>query len=85
MSKRKQEVTLNSASNKSLTLPLTVAEKHDRERAGEIDTVRRYSNPNEHIVRELGRAKTNFKPVQLTTLSKVVDRAFTGWTIKTEK
>ena len=89
MSKRKQEAISDSASKESLTLPLSVAERRDQEVAGEKriaqDTVGYCPNRDEHIVAGLKKGRTSFRPVQFTTLSRVVDKAFTGWTIKTQK
>lgn len=89
MSNQRQEAIANLASKKSLTAPLTITEGQNQQVANETrisrDPVLCSPNRDEHIVAEVKKVKANFRPVQLTTLSKVVDRAFTGWTIKTEK
>ena len=72
MSKRKQEaVNSDLASKKPLALPLTIAGRSDRE--------------NEHLMEVLKEAKASFRRARLVALSKVVNKAFTGWTIKTQK
>ena len=89
MSKQKQEVISDLVSKKSLTLPTIVAERKDQELAGEArisrDRVLCCSNHNERIVAAQEGAKTSFRQVQLATLSKAVAKAFTGWTIKTQR
>ena len=69
MSKQKQE-TVNSelASKKSLDPPVIVARRSDWEPETE----------------ELAEATVSSRRTQLIALSKVVNRAFTGWTIKTQ-
>lgn len=89
MSKQKQEATSDLTSTKSLIFPLIVAEKHDHGVAGETrisgDRVLRPSNRGERILAASEAAQTSSSPVQFSTLSKVVGKAFTGWTIKTQK
>ena len=90
MSKREQE-TVNSdlASQKSLVLPLAVGGRSNPERADE-DGVSRHTNLCDQncdvrFIEERKEAKANSRRAQLTALSKVVNTAFTGWTIKTQR
>ena len=90
MSKRKQEVVNSDlASKKSLALPLVVAGRSNPQIADEIEasqhTDRCCRNRDAHFMEGLEKAKANSRRVQLTALSKVVNRAFTGWTIKTQR
>ena len=72
MSKQKQEaVNSDSASKKPGVFPVIVAGRSDRE--------------NEHLIKRLEKAKSSFRQPRLAALSKVVNKAFTGWTIKTQK
>ncbi len=47
-------------------------------------TVLGRQNPDEHLMEELKKAKESLRQVQAAALSKIVDKAFTGWTIKTQ-
>lgn len=38
----------------------------------------------EHLIQEVEKTKHSIRRVQLATLSRVVNTAFTGWTIKTQ-
>ena len=88
MSKQKQEAVSDLASKKLLTLPLTVAARSNRvvddgiEVIGHTDLY--YRNRDGHLMKESEEVKDGFGGAQLA-LSKVVDKAFTGWTVKTQK
>lgn len=41
-------------------------------------------NRYEHLIQGVKKAKHSIRRVQLVTLSRVVNTAFTGWTIKTQ-
>ena len=89
MSKRKQEaVNLDLRSKESLALPLVDAGRGKPERADEIKDAPHkdldYQNQDEHYTEERKEARASSRRVQLTALSKVVNTAFTGWTIKTQ-
>ena len=89
MSKRKQElVNSDLASKKSLALPTAVAGRDDREIADEVGVTEhtdpRFQNCDEHLMKKRKETKVNPRRTQLVALSKVVNRAFTGWTIKTQ-
>lgn len=43
-----------------------------------------YRNCDEHHIEEQKEARASSRRAQLTALSKVVNTAFTGWTIKTQ-
>ena len=90
MSKRKQEVVNSDlASKKSLALPLAVAGRGNPEIADEIEVSRHtdlcFQNRDEHLMKERKEVKVSPRRTQLIALSKVVNRAFTGWTIKTQR
>ena len=90
MSKRKQElVNSDLASKKSLALPAAVAGRSDREIADEVGVTEhtdpRFQNCDEHLMKKQRETKVNSRRTQLVALSKVVNRAFTGWTIKTQR
>ena len=90
MSKRKQEaVNTDMGSKNSLTLPLAVAGRSNQETGGQLGVSRntdlRCRNRDEYLIEKLAEAKANSRRAQLTTLSKVVNKAFTGWTIKTQR
>ena len=89
MPKQRQRETYSDLEDKrSLSLPTVVSEGSDQEVSDDIEISRgvvlgrpkRYG----HLIQELEKAKYSIRQVQLATLSKVVNRAFTGWTIKTE-
>ena len=88
MSKKKQAVNSDLTGDRSLTLPLAVAGKSDREVADEIGGARHMDpgcrNRDARLTEKLKEVKASSRRVQLTALSKVVNRAFTGWTIKTQ-
>lgn len=89
MSKRKQEaVNLDIASKESLASPLVVAGRDEPEKADEIEVSRHtdlcYRNRDSRSIEERKEARASSRRVQLTALSKVVNTAFTGWTIKTQ-
>ncbi len=89
MSKRKQElVNSDLASKKSLTLPAAVVGRRDQDIADEVGVTEhtdpRFQNCEEHLMKKRKETKVNSRRTQLVALSKVVNRAFTGWTIKTQ-
>ena len=88
MSKRKQElVNSDLASKKSLAHPLAVSGRGNREIADEVGVTEqadpRFQNCDEHLMKKGKETKVSSRRTQLVALSKVVNRAFTGWTIKT--
>ena len=90
MSKQKQAVIHSDlTSERALAFPLAVVGRSDQEGADEIggaqhtDPCRR--NRGEHLMEKLEEAKASARRAQLTALSKVVNQAFTGWTIKTQR
>lgn len=90
MRKRKQEeVNTNMESKKSVTLPLAVAGRSNQKIADEIGDSRntdlRCRNRDEYLIEKLAAVKANSRRTQLTALSKVLNKAFTGWTIKTQR
>ena len=89
MSKRKQEVGKSDLSSKKSPTPsLAVTGRDNRERAHDSGTSRHtdlcYQNRDARSIEERKEAKASSRRVQLTALSKVVNTAFTGWTIKTQ-
>ena len=89
MSKQKQAAASSDrASKKSLAIPLIVATRSGRGVEDEIAVSRtdlRRRNRDVHLMERLEDAKAGFRGVRFAALSKVVDKAFTGWTIKTQK
>ena len=89
MSKRKEEaINLDLESKESLALPLVTAGRSKPESADEIKDSRHndlcYRNRDACYMEERKEARASSRRVQLTALSKVVNTAFTGWTIKTQ-
>ena len=88
MSKQKQAV-INSdlTSKQSRAFPLAVVGSSDREATDEIGGARHtdlcYRNRGGHFMVDREETKSRSRRAQLTALSKVVNKAFTGWTIKT--
>ena len=89
MSKQKQRETYSDLEDKRLlSLSPTVTEGGDQEmpdntkisRSVVMGRQNRYGHPTQ----ELEKAPCSIRQVQFTTLSKVVNRAFTGWIIKTQ-
>ena len=90
MSKREHEaVNSDLASKKSLVLPLAVGGRSNPERADEVEVSRHTNlcdrNCDARFIKERKESKANSRRVQLAALSKVVNTAFTGWTIKTQR
>lgn len=90
MSRRKQEVVNSDlAGKKSLALPLAVAGRDNLQLADEIEVSRHADrccrNRGAHFMEGLEKVKASSRRAQLTALSKVVNKAFTGWTIKTQR
>ncbi len=89
MSKRKQElVNSDLASKKSLALPAAVVGRGNQGIADEVGVTEhtdpRFQNCDERLMKKRKETKVNSRRTQLVALSKVVNRAFTGWTIKTQ-
>lgn len=89
MSKRKQEVVNSDlVSKKSLTFPLAVVENDNPKTADETGvsqhTDLRYRNRDARFREERKETKVSSRRAQLVALSKFVNKAFTGWTIKTQ-
>ena len=93
MSKREQEAAnsdlASKKSKKSLVLPLAVAGRGNPERTDEVRVSRQTDlcdqNRDARFIEKRKEAKVNSRRVQLAALSKVVNTAFTGWTIKTQR
>ena len=90
MSKREQDaINSDLATKQSLGLPLAVAGRSKPERADESGISRQADlcdqNRDVRFMEERKKAKANSRRAQLTALSKVVNTAFTGWTIKTQR
>lgn len=80
MSKRKQEIVKSDLlSNQLLAVPSTVARRDNLERTEETE------NRDATLMEEIEKAKASSRRTHLIALSKVVNRAFTGWTIKTQR
>ena len=86
MPKRKQEViNLDLASKESLASPLVGTGRDEPEKADEIEVSRHTDLYRDlRYIEERKEARASSRRVQLTALSKVVNTAFTGWTIKTQ-
>ena len=89
MSKRKHEaVNLDLASKESLAPPLVVAGSDNLEITDETGSSRQKDlcdrNRDARVIEERKEARASSRRAQLTALSKVVNTAFTGWTIKTQ-
>ena len=89
MSKRKEEVGKSDLSRKkSLATSLAVAARDNREKAHDSGISQHtdlcYQNRDARSIEKRRETKANSRRVQLTALSKVVNTAFTGWTIKTQ-
>ena len=90
MAKRTQEVVNSDlASMKSPALPLAVAGRDNPVMADTIevsqDTGIYRRKLDKHPMKEQKKVKGRSRRTQLIALSKVVNRAFTGWTIKTQR
>lgn len=89
MSKEKRAVVNSDLTSKrSLALPSAVAERRNQKMIDEIGEVRHtdtsYRNRGgNHSVNPKG-VKASSRRTQLLALSKFVNKAFTGWTIKTQ-
>ena len=85
---RQKETYSDTEEKRSPSLPTVVSEESNQEVSDDIKISRsvvigrqdRYG----HLIQELEKAKCSIRKVQLAPLSKVVNRAFTGWTIKTQ-
>ena len=89
MSKQRQEETYSDLENKQpLSSPPIVDEGTDQEVSVDTEISRRTVMSRQsrygHFIQELEKAKYGIRQVQLATLSRVVNKAFTGWTIKTQ-
>lgn len=90
MSRQRQEETYSDLEDKRLlSLSPTVTEGGDQEMSDATKISRSVvigrQNRHGHLIQELEKAKCSIRQVQFATLSKVVNRAFTGWTIKTQR
>ena len=89
MSKRKQEVVNSDiGSRQSPASPLAVVGSDNPETADETGVSQHTDlcdrNRDARSIEKRKEAKASSRRVQLTALSKVVNTAFTGWTIKTQ-
>ena len=89
MPKRKQEVVNSDLVSKELlALPSTVVGSDNPEIADETGGSRHKDlcsrNRDARFIEERKEARASSRRAQLTALSKVVNTAFTGWTIKTQ-
>ena len=89
MSKRKQEVVNSDiASKKSPATPLAIAGIGNPEITDETGVSRHTDlcrrKPDTHLMERPVEVKASSKRAQLNALSKFVNKAFTGWTIKTQ-
>lgn len=89
MSKQRQEDTYSDLENKKpLSSPPIVAKGSDQEVSVDTELSRRTSMGRQsrygRVMQELDKAKCGIRQVRLATLSRVVNKAFTGWTIKTQ-
>lgn len=89
MSKQRQEETYSDLENKKpLSSPSIVAEENDQETSVDTEISRRTVKGGQRrygdLIQELDKAKCGIRQVQIATLSRVVNKAFTGWTIKTQ-
>jgi len=89
MSKRKQEVVNSDiASKKSPATPLAIAGRGNLEIADEIEVSRHTDlcrrKRDIHLMEGPAQVKASSRRAQLNALSKFVNKAFTGWTIKTQ-
>ncbi len=90
MAKHEQAaVNPNSAGTQALVFPPSVDARSNRLVEDEINVSRHTAqcrrNRRNHFMTGRSIAKTGSRAVQLAALSKVVNKAFTGWTVKTEK
>lgn len=89
MSKEKRAaVNSDLTSKRSLALPLAVAERRDQKMTDEIGGARQTelrcrNRGGNHLVNPK-EVKASSRRTQLLALSKFVNKAFTGWTIKTQ-
>ena len=89
MSKQRQEEIHSDGENqKPVSLPPIVANGSDQELSVDTELPRRTSMGRQsrygRVIQELDKAKCGIRQVRLATLSRVVNTAFTGWTIKTQ-
>ncbi len=89
MSKQRLEDSYSDLEEKeSVSLPPIAAEESYKNPSDDTGISRRRvmekENRYEHLIQEVEKTKQSIRRVQLTTLSRVVNTAFTGWTIKTQ-
>lgn len=89
MSKQRLEDSYSDLEEKeSVSLPPIAAEESYQNVSDDTEISRRRvmekKNRYEHLIEEVEKAKHSIRRVQLATLSRVVNTAFTGWTIKTQ-
>lgn len=89
MSKQRLEDSYSDLEEKeSVSLPPIAAEESYKNPSDDTGISRRRvmekENRYEHLIQEVEKTKQSIRRVQLATLSRVVNTAFTGWTIKTQ-
>ena len=89
MSKQRLEDSYSDLEEKeSVSLSPIAAEESYKNPSDDTGISRRRvmekENRYEHLIQEVEKTKQSIRRVQLTTLSRVVNTAFTGWTIKTQ-
>ncbi len=89
MSKQRLEDSYSDLEEKeSVSPPPTAAEGSYQNLSDDTGISRRRvmekENRYKHLIQGVEQAKHSIRRVQLTTLSRVVNTAFTGWTIKTQ-
>ena len=90
MSEQRQEGTYSDLERKkTLSSSPIVAKGSDQEVSVDTEisprTVMGRQSSYRHLIQELEKAKCGIRRVQPATLSRVVNKAFTGWTIKTQR
>lgn len=89
MSKQRLEDSYSDLEEKeSVSLSPIAAEESYKNPSDDTGISRRRvmekENRYEHLIQEVEKTKQSIRRVQLATLSRVVNTAFTGWTIKTQ-
>ena len=89
MSEQRQEGTYSDLERKKTLSSSPIAKGSDQEVSVETEISRRTvmgsQSSYRHLIQELEKAKCGIRRVQPATLSRVVNKAFTGWTIKTQR
>ena len=89
MSKQRREDSHSDLEEKeSVSLPAIAAEGSSQNVSDDTGISRRRvmekEHRYEHLIQGVEKAKHSIRRVQFATLSRVVNTAFTGWTIKTQ-